>query len=323
MAVVLVEGDKIHGHVHGMKFMGLVLLQLQHYALQAAMASYIVSLQAEGCSLSADCAPSRGGLPSKRFGRFAYGKLGPLLKLPSSAFVLGATTWLDRRRLWTHSSRLTLIPVRRVRWIALASFFPRLVFPPVRMEDGMEVDVSEPRGTKRTAEEAGLPQEAPRRIKPLDKDVVNKIAAGEIIVAPMHALKELLENAVDAGSTSIEVLVRDGGLKLLQITDNGHGIEREDLPILCERFTTSKLKAFEDLSSIGTYGFRGEALASISHIAHLRVTTKTAGSSCAWQAHYTGGKLTPGKPGQSPDPKPCAGRPGTQITVGSFSRGGS
>ncbi len=67
--------------------------------------------------------------------------------------------------------------------------------------------------------------------------------------------------------------------------------------------------------SIGTYGFRGEALASISHIAHLRVTTKTAGSSCAWQAHYADGKLTPAKPGQTPDPKPCAGRPGTQITV--------
>lgn len=91
--------------------------------------------------------------------------------------------------------------------------------------------------------------------------------------------------------------------------------QRDDLPILCERFTTSKLKNFEDLMSIATYGFRGEALASISHIAHLRVTTKTAGSSCAWQAHYADGKLAPAKPGQSPDPRPCAGRPGTQITV--------
>lgn len=88
------------------------------------------------------------------------------------------------------------------------------------------------------------------------------------------------------------------------------------MPILCERFTTSKLKAFEDLTSIATYGFRGEALASISHIAHLRVTTKTVGSSCAWQAHYADGRLTPAKPGQSADPKPCAGRQGTQITVG-------
>jgi DNA mismatch repair protein MLH1 len=67
--------------------------------------------------------------------------------------------------------------------------------------------------------------------------------------------------------------------------------------------------------SISTYGFRGEALASISHIAHLKVTTKTAGSSCAWQAHYADGRLVPAKPGQSPDPKPCAGRPGTQLTV--------
>ncbi|KAI5282892.1 DNA mismatch repair protein, partial [Ascosphaera acerosa] len=131
----------------------------------------------------------------------------------------------------------------------------------------------------------------------------------------MHALKELIENSVDAGSTSIEILVKEGGLKLLQITDNGHGIAREDLPILCERFTTSKLKAFEDLSSIGTYGFRGEALASISHIAHLTVTTKTSASSCAWRAHYGDGKLVPAKPGQSAEPRPTAGRTGTQITV--------
>ncbi|KAK0923385.1 DNA mismatch repair protein Mlh1 [Friedmanniomyces endolithicus] len=170
---------------------------------------------------------------------------------------------------------------------------------------------SPPRGTKRKADQI----EAPRRIRALHEDVVNKIAAGEIIVAPVHALKELIENAVDAGSTSLEILVKDGGLKLLQITDNGCGINKDDMAILCERFTTSKLKAFEDLTSIGTYGFRGEALASISHIAHLTVTTKTADSSCAWKAQYAGGKLAPAKPGQSADPKACAGRQGTQITV--------
>jgi len=87
------------------------------------------------------------------------------------------------------------------------------------------------------------------------------------------------------------------------------------MPILCERFTTSKLKAFEDLTSIGTYGFRGEALASISHIAHLRVKTRTDKSSCAWEAHYADGRLASAKPGQSAEPKPKAGRPGTQITV--------
>jgi DNA mismatch repair protein MLH1 len=87
------------------------------------------------------------------------------------------------------------------------------------------------------------------------------------------------------------------------------------LPILCERFTTSKLQTFEDLQTIATYGFRGEALASISHIAHLQVTTKTADSNCAWRAYYDSGKLVPAKPGQSPDPKPVAGRQGTQITV--------
>ncbi|KAJ5408931.1 MutL protein [Penicillium cosmopolitanum] len=184
------------------------------------------------------------------------------------------------------------------------------------MDGAMEVDSPDQRGTKRPVEETELSEPArPKRIKALDPDVVNKIAAGEIIVAPMHALKELIENAVDAGSTSLEVLVKDGGLKLLQITDNGHGIDREDLPILCERFTTSKLKEFEDLTSIGTYGFRGEALASISHIAHLTVTTKTAGSSCAWRAHYGDGKLVPAKPGQNAAPKATAGRGGTQITV--------
>ncbi|KAI7494924.1 DNA mismatch repair protein MutL [Hortaea werneckii] len=178
-------------------------------------------------------------------------------------------------------------------------------------ESPAPITSSPPRGIKRKADDI----EPPRRIRALHEDVVNKIAAGEIIVAPVHALKELIENAVDAGSTSLEIMVKDGGLKLLQITDNGSGIQKDDLPILCERFTTSKLKAFEDLQAIGTYGFRGEALASISHIAHLSITTKTADSSCAWKAHYAGGKLAPPKAGQSADPKACAGRQGTQIQV--------
>ncbi|PFH55200.1 hypothetical protein XA68_10393 [Ophiocordyceps unilateralis] len=175
-----------------------------------------------------------------------------------------------------------------------------------------EMDVDGPSGLERRA--ADEPDE-PRRIKALALDVVNKIAAGEIIVAPVHALKELLENAVDAGSTAVEILVKDGGLKLLQITDNGCGIQKEDLAILCERHTTSKLATFEDLDSIGTYGFRGEALASISHIAHLTVTTKTKDSAVAWRAHYLDGLLAPPKPGQPAEPKAVAGRPGTQITV--------
>jgi DNA mismatch repair protein MLH1 len=93
------------------------------------------------------------------------------------------------------------------------------------MAEDMEISPpSPPRGTKRKGDDS-LSLPAPRRIKALAQDVVNKIAAGEIIVAPVHALKELIENAVDAGSTALEVMVKDGGLKLLQITDNGHGID--------------------------------------------------------------------------------------------------
>ncbi|TIC99650.1 DNA mismatch repair protein MLH1 [Colletotrichum higginsianum] len=179
----------------------------------------------------------------------------------------------------------------------------------------MDIDPSPAAGTKRKAEEDPDESRAARRIRALDPNVVNKIAAGEIIVAPVNALKELIENSVDAGATALEVLVKDGGLKLLQITDNGCGIQKEDMDILCERHTTSKITAFEDLASIATYGFRGEALASISHIAHLSVTTKTKDSDCAWRAAYLDGKLAPAKPGQSAEPKPTAGRQGTQISV--------
>ncbi|KAH0627208.1 hypothetical protein JD844_002685 [Phrynosoma platyrhinos] len=113
-------------------------------------------------------------------------------------------------------------------------------------------------------------------IRRLDEAVVNRIAAGEVIQRPANAIKEMMENCLDAKATSIQVTVKDGGLKLIQIQDNGCGIR---------------------------------ALASISHVAHVTITSKTADGKCAYRANYSDGKL-------KSSPKPCAGNQGTQITVG-------
>lgn len=151
---------------------------------------------------------------------------------------------------------------------------------------------------------------APAPILQLPEAVVHRIAAGEVIQRPASALKEMLENSMDAGATRIGVSLKEGGLRLLQVSDDGCGVARADLPLLCVRHATSKLRAFEDLETIATLGFRGEALASISYVAHLSVATMVRGQGHGWRAAYQDGALL-----DPPGPKPCAAVPGTVITV--------
>ena len=112
----------------------------------------------------------------------------------------------------------------------------------------------------------------------LSQDTIDKIAAGEVVERPASIVKELVENAIDAGANAITVEIKDGGISLVRITDNGSGIPKEEVPIAFLRHATSKIRTVDDLVTSGTLGFRGEALSSIAAVCQVEMITKTAGS---------------------------------------------
>jgi DNA mismatch repair protein MutL len=145
------------------------------------------------------------------------------------------------------------------------------------------------------------------RIVVLDRNMVNMIAAGEVIERPASVVKELMENSIDAGATEIVVHVEDGGRKLISITDNGGGMDADDLATAFESHATSKIRNVDDLHQISTLGFRGEALASIAVVAQVRAVTRTPQSD---QAHCI--EIDSGVKGPV---TPCSGDVGTTIQV--------
>ncbi len=145
------------------------------------------------------------------------------------------------------------------------------------------------------------------RIHQLDTSVINKIAAGEVIERPASAVKELLDNSIDALATRIEVDIMNGGADLIRVVDNGEGIHPDDLLLAVASNATSKITTADDLFSVQTMGFRGEALASISEVSHFRIRTRTADQTQGLEFEVNTG--TPGKP------QPCGCPLGTSIEV--------
>jgi len=132
-----------------------------------------------------------------------------------------------------------------------------------------------------------------RRVRLLDPNVVNRIAAGEVVERPASVVKELIENSLDAGATLVQVDVEDCGKRLIRVTDDGCGMDEQDALMALERHATSKIEDAEDLLSISTLGFRGEALPSIASVSRMTLTTRTRTAEGGVQVHIEGGRRSP------------------------------
>ena len=185
---------------------------------------------------------------------------------------------------------------------------PRAPFDPASLDDFLH-----PRQSFAILPEiAGKPAQngavaALRQIRSLPDHLVNQIAAGEVIERPAAALKELLENAVDGGARAIDIELAAGGTVLMQVTDDGCGISVEQLPLAIARHATSKISSLDDLEAVTSFGFRGEALASIASVARLSLTSRPAGAANAFRLKVEGGEIG--------TPEPASARSGTTVTV--------